>query len=95
MKPVVVYPLIYVLELEENKWYVGITTNLNYRWGQHLSGEGAKWTRLHKPKRIVEIYSDNCDRKLEDEVTKKYVERYGRENVRGGSWTKCDSAESE
>lgn len=89
MKPILVYPLIYVLELEEAKWYIGITTNLNYRWAQHLAGDGAKWTRLYKPKRIVEVYVENCDEKLENEVTQQYIEKYGKENVRGGSWTKC------
>ena len=89
MKPVLVYPLIYVLELEEEKYYVGITTNLNFRWAQHISGDGAKWTRLYKPKRIVEIHTENCDTAKENEITQRLCEKYGKENVRGGYWTKC------
>ena len=87
--PLLVYPLIYVLELEDNCYYVGITTNLNYRWAQHLAGTGAKWTRLHKPIRILEVHTENCSRALEDEITKKFVEKFGADVVRGGSHTRC------
>ena len=89
MNPIVTYPIIYVLELEDEKWYVGITYNLNLRWSQHLCGEGAKWTRLHKPKRIAEVYVENCDQAKENEITERLCEKYGKDNVRGGSWLKC------
>ena len=89
MKPILVYPIIYVLELEESKYYVGITTNLNYRWAQHLAGDGAKWTRLYKPLRILEVHTENCDEAKENEITQAFCAKFGRENVRGGSWTKC------
>ena len=87
--PLLVYPLIYVLECEDNCWYVGITSNLNYRWSQHLAGTGAKWTRLHKPIRIAEVYVENCSTERENAITKQYSEKYGAENVRGGFHTKC------
>ena len=87
--PILLPPLIYVLECEDNCWYVGITMNLNLRWAQHLSGAGAKWTRIHKPIRIAEVYTENCSRELEESVTKKYIAQHGAENVRGGFHTKC------
>ena len=80
--------MIYVLELEDDCFYVGITYNLNLRIAQHLSGTGAGWTKMHKPVKIVEVFHDGCTRQMEDEVTKRYVEIYGAENVRGGSWCK-------
>jgi hypothetical protein len=43
---------------------------------------------MHKPIKIVEVFYDGCTRQKEDEVTKKYVDIYGAENVRGGSWCK-------
>ena len=89
MEPVLVAPMIYVLELEDDCFYVGITFNLNLRIAQHLSGTGAQWTKMHKPVKIVEVFYDGCTRQKEDEVTKRYVEIYGAECVRGGSWTKC------
>jgi predicted GIY-YIG superfamily endonuclease len=87
MEPVLVYPIIYVLECENSKYYVGITTNFNYRWAQHLAGSGAKWTRLHKPIRVIEIITDNVSLKLETETAEKYIRQYGRLNVAGGGYT--------
>lgn len=89
MEPILVAPMIYVLELEDDCFYIGITYNLNLRIAQHLSGTGAGWTKMHKPVKIVEVFHDGCTRQMEDEVTKRYVEIYGAECVRGGSWTRC------
>ena len=86
MKPVVVYPFVYVLELEGGKWYCGATTNLNYRWAQHVCGDGAKWTRLWKPVRIAEVHLG--DEILEREITARLCEQHGKENVRGGTHTR-------
>lgn len=88
MEPILVAPMIYVLELEDDCFYVGITMNLNLRIAQHLSGTGAQWTKMHKPVKIVEVFYDSCTRQKEDEITKRYVEIYGAECVRGGSWCK-------
>jgi hypothetical protein len=86
MEPILVAPMIYVLELEDDCFYIGITMNLNLRIAQHLAGSGAQWTKMHRPKKIVEVFYEGCTRQKEDEVTKKYVEIYGAECVRGGSW---------
>jgi len=88
MEPILVAPMIYVLELEDDCFYVGISFNLNLRIAQHLSGVGALWTKMHKPIKIVEVFYDGCTRQKEDEVTKKYVDIYGAECVRGGSYCK-------
>ena len=84
MKPVLVYTIVYVLELTDNCYYIGITTNLNYRYGQHICGEGAIWTRIHPPIGIVECCIG--DRDAEDETTLRYMRKYGFQNVRGGRW---------
>jgi len=86
MEPILVAPMIYVLELEDDCFYIGITMNLNLRIAQHLAGSGAQWTKMHRPVKIVEVFYEGCTRQKEDEVTKKYVEIYGAECVRGGSW---------
>jgi len=86
MEPILVAPIMYVLELEDDCFYIGITYNLNLRIAQHLSGSGAQWTKMHRPKKIVEVFYEGCTRQKEDEVTKKYVEIYGADCVRGGSW---------
>jgi predicted GIY-YIG superfamily endonuclease len=87
MEPIIVSPIVYVLELEEDKYYVGITYNLNIRLAQHIAGTGAKWTRLYKPKKVIEIIHCNITNTTENEVTRKYKEMFG-DAVRGGSYCK-------
>lgn len=90
MQAVTIHPCVYVLSLDEECWYVGITFNLNVRLGQHWSGAGAKWTRLHTPRALVEVLYP-ATRELENSTTLRYIELYGKEKVRGGSW--CRVAE--
>jgi len=83
-----IFPLLYVLKLEDGCWYVGISLNINQRLSQHFSGCGAKWTKLHKPVEVVEIkYPATIDD--ENAVTRKYISLYGLDKVRGGSYCKC------
>ena len=78
---------IYVLELEQNKYYIGKTTNPNFRLEQHFNKDkhGSKWTDKYKPIKVLEIIHD-CDNFDEDKYTLKYMEQYGINNVRGGSF---------
>ncbi len=77
---------IYVLELENNKYYVGKSTNVQLRYEQHCSEQGSSWTTLHKPVKILKIMNLTSPY-AEDECTKEYMAKYGIENVRGGSYT--------
>jgi hypothetical protein len=76
---------IYVLELVEGKYYVGKTNNPGFRIDQHFHSGGAVWTRKYRPIRIIEIIND-CDDYDEDKYTRMYMDNYGIENVRGGSF---------
>jgi hypothetical protein len=76
---------IYVLELENNKYYVGKTLNPNLRLDQHFNSSGSQWTKKYKPKKVLEIIP-NCDNFDEDKYTLKYMEQCGINNVRGGSF---------
>ena len=78
--------LVYVLKLEDECYYVGVTSNLNVRLGQHLEGSGAIWTRMHRIVGIEEVRFGN--RQTEDQITKEYIKKYGGDKVKGGSWTK-------
>jgi hypothetical protein len=76
---------IYILELEYKKYYVGKTTNPDFRLEQHFNSFGSQWTKKYKPKKVLELIS-NCDNFDEDKYTLKCMEKYGINNVRGGTF---------
>ncbi len=81
---------IYVLKLIQDKYYIGKTyKDITQRFTQHKKGLGAEWTKLYKPVGMIEFFQ-TTDKFQEDLSTKKYMERYGIENVRGGSYTKIN-----
>lgn len=83
---------IYVLKLEDEKYYVGKTSNISNRFTQHIDGSGAAWTKKYKPIEMIASY-DNCDNFDEDKYTLMMMEKYGIENVRGGTF--CEVVLSE
>ena len=88
MEDLIIKPIVYVLELEDDCYYVGITYNLNLRLSQHWSGNGAKWTKLHKPISVILVeYPSSIER--ENVITKELIETYGKNKVKGGSYCKA------
>jgi hypothetical protein len=77
---------IYVLQLQNNKFYIGKTSNPYFRFDNHFAHNGSEWTKQHKPINILELIPD-CDDYDEDKYTYKYMDKYGIDNVRGGSYT--------
>jgi hypothetical protein len=81
---------IYVLQLEDTsggyKYYIGKSSNPITRLEQHNNSNGSAWTNKYKPISIVELIP-NCDDYDEDKYTLKYMQKYGIDNVRGGSFT--------
>ena len=87
------YKRLYVLKLENEKYYIGTTTKkIKERYDEHLSGNGSEWTKVYKPINILEK-NKNIDAFDEDKYTKKYMNIYGIENVRGGSYTSVNLPE--
>ena len=86
---------IYVLELCNNKYYVGQSHHVTHRIRQHLKGNGSVWTKFHKPTgryRIIQK-GDNPYNLLyvnERTVTYHLMLRFGYDNVRGAGWTRHD-----
>lgn len=76
---------IYGLQLVNEKYYVGRTDNVENRYKQHLKGEGAIWTKIHKPIKIILITLSTSPLD-EDKYTKEFMIKYGIDNVRGGSY---------
>ena len=77
---------LYVLQLENGKYYVGKTADVKRRVEQHENGRGSSWTREYTPIRIKETrpLTGQFD---ENNLTKEYMKNYGVDNVRGGSYT--------
>jgi len=82
---------VYILALEDNKYYVGISKDVYQRYHQHLDQKGAFFTWLNHPKGLI------CSRQLktwmkseaeteEDKMTLLMMEAFGVENVRGGKY---------
>ena len=85
--------IIYVLRLENHKFYVGRTNDLHERISAHLSGNGCEFTKRYKMKKVIEIIESN-DIFDEYKFTKKYMSSFGIPNVRGGSYTTLSLDES-
>jgi hypothetical protein len=77
---------IYVLQLQNDKYYVGKTSNPHFRFDNHFKHNGTEWTKIYKPLKILELIQ-NCDNYDEDKYTYKYMDKYGIDNVRGGSYS--------
>lgn len=76
---------IYTLQLEKGKYYVGKTNNPQFRLESHFNSNGSEWTKLYKPLKILDIKSD-CDNYDENKITIQNMDKYGINNVRGGSF---------
>src|SRR6185312_14136944 len=78
---------LYVLKLEEGKYYVGITNDINKRYNQHLSDIGSEWTKKYK---VIGLeYTKELTHVLDEDMeVKKLMMIYGHENVRGGTYSK-------
>lgn len=44
---------VYVLECEDGSFYTGVTSNLEKRFLEHKNGKGGRYTRSHKPVKII------------------------------------------
>jgi predicted GIY-YIG superfamily endonuclease len=86
--------MIYILQLESNKYYVGKTNKPITRLNDHFSQSASAWTKKYKPIQIHELRPDRPDTD-EQIVTQEYMKKYGIDNVRGGPWCKITLTEEE
>ena len=80
---------IYILKLTDDKYYVGKTDNPGFRINAHFNKTGSVWTTKYKVLELVELIP-NCDQYDEDKYTIKYMQLYGINNVRGGSFCQLE-----
>ncbi len=83
---------IYVLKLEDGKYYIGKTNDVECRFQQHINGKGSAWTRKYRPISVLRTILATSDFE-EDKVTKEYMAKYGINNVRGGAYVEVELSE--
>lgn len=85
---------IYILKLRSNKYYIGKSNNVYRRYKQHCMGKGSIWTTKYKPVKIIEKIKLNNNYE-EEMYTLKYMNKFGIDNVRGGSFCKIKITDDE
>ncbi len=80
---------IYILRLKKGKFYIGKSNQVKKRISEHFNSYGSGWTKKYKPVKVIETIK-NCDKFDEDKYTLKYMEKYGVNNVRGGSFCEIE-----
>jgi hypothetical protein len=87
---------VYVLQLEEGKFYVGRCAKfrLHDRFQEHLQGHGSSWTSIFAPLAVLSSkpFQDPLD---EDNEVVKMMRAHGIENVRGGSYSNPSLTDSQ
>jgi len=75
---------VYVLELEHNKFYVGLSYSVITRVFNHIIGTAkCDWTLKHRPKKLIALYI-NANEDVENAVTLRLANTLGIDAVRGG-----------
>jgi len=64
---------VYVILCEGNNLYTGYTKNLKSRFKLHTKGKGARYTRMHKPKKL--IYFEKHSSRAEAMKREKRIKR--------------------
>ncbi len=64
---------VYILLCENGSLYTGYTKNLEERTKLHACGKGARYTKIHKPKRIA--YVEILDSRSEAMKREKTIKR--------------------
>lgn len=85
---------VYVLELEDQKYYVGIAENIGLRLWTHFKGKGtgSAWTEKYKPKKVIhcsEITPKTRKRAemIETQCTLRIAKAVGFLRVRGAGFS--------
>jgi putative endonuclease len=64
---------VYMILCQDGTFYTGYTKNLDSRMKLHARGKGARYTRMHRPKKVV--YVEECSSIQEAMRREKKVKR--------------------
>lgn len=80
---------VYIAECDDRSYYVGLSWNPSYRFDQHLSGFGSKYTSRHPVKKIVycEEYENLEEARRREKQIKGWT-RIKKERLINGEWGK-------
>ena len=91
--------ILYILMLKDDCFYVGTTLSPIINCFQfHLAGFASKWTRIHKPLKLLKQIDciDGINLKLQENMlVKQMMLEHGIDYVRGGSYKKCQLSVNE
>ncbi len=84
--------ILYILKLEQDKYYVGITDNFEKRLNEHKNGTGSVWTKLYKYINTFENkeVSNELAEYEETKLTCKLMLDFGVNNVRGAQFCQIE-----
>ena len=84
--------LIYVLELCNDRFYIGSCKHLGKALGEHFSGKGIAWTQENPVTRVLEVITvkpgSESYLELKSRLVNDYILQYGWKNVLGGQMPK-------
>jgi putative endonuclease len=77
---------VYVLLCDNGSYYTGCTKNVKSRFRQHERGLGARYTRMHKPQKVVHVERFPTRREaVRRERAIKSLTREGKRKLAGSS----------
>jgi putative endonuclease len=71
---------VYVILCEGGSFYTGYTKSVDKRMRLHVNGKGARYTRMHKPKKLV--YTEEFRTRAEAMRREKKVKTMGHKEKR-------------
>lgn len=85
---------IIIFKLEQEKWYIHKSDK--YTNVSQFNINTSEFTTKYKPIDLEDIiYPDECDKYDIDKYVKKYMDIYGIDNVRGGTYNKLELTSEE
>ena len=76
---------IYVLQLVDDRYYIGRTGNILRRIEDHFTGVGSIYTIKYKPIKVIEV-TEELSKQDERNKTLEVMSKYGWQKVRGACW---------
>jgi putative endonuclease len=79
---------VYILLCDDDSFYTGYTKNLDYRIKLHLNGKGAKYTKSHKPKKVVfvELFNTRSEALIRERKIKKKTHKQKQELINNNNY---------